>query len=126
MKSYLWRTRLATEAQRHGENDRIPPAPGQEGLLETLARKIVERDLSAPAIIFLESTKPLNFIGCQALNFLEPLIQSVFTIKSYHEFTQFMENRSNIERLILRIEELEEARRHAGKEKDSHRETSDV
>ena len=117
---------MAAEAQRHGEKNRTLPGPGQDDLLDTLARKIVERDLSVPAILFLESTKPLNFVGCQALNFLEPLIQSVFTIKSYNEFTQLLENRSNIEELILRIEELEEARRHERKGKHSRHTPSDV
>jgi len=84
---------------------------GQEALLETIAQKIVDRGLSAPAVIFLESTKPLNFVGCQALNFLEPIVQSVFNLRNYNEFIQLMEHRSNIEKLICRIELLEEERR---------------
>ena len=104
---------MATETQRHGENNKDLLTPEQKDLLDTLARKIVDRELSTPAIIFLESTKPLNFVGCQALNFLEPLVQSVFSIKSYNEFVRLMENRSNIEKLILKIESLEEERRQA-------------
>lgn len=87
----------------------------EKALLDTLARKIVERGLSAPAVIVLESTKPLNVVGCQALNFFEPLVQSIFSIKYYDEFVQLMENRSNIEELIVRIESLEEERRRKKK-----------
>ena len=90
---------------------------GQEALLETIAQKIVARGLSAPAVIFLESSKPLNVVGCQALNFLEPIVQSVFNLKNYNEFIQLMEQRSNVEKLICRIESLEEERRVAKKNK---------
>ena len=88
-------------------------------LLDIIARRIVERGLSAPAIIFLESTKPLNVVGCQALNFLEPLIQSLFRIKQYNEFIQLMENRSNVEELILRIEKLEEENKESRNQEKS-------
>ena len=87
------------------------PLTPQSPLLDRIAGVIVERGLSAPAIIFLESTKPLNMIGCQALNFLEPLLQSLFSIKQYNEFIQLMEKRSNIEDLICKIEQLEEEKR---------------
>ena len=87
----------------------------EEELLDKIAQKIVERGLASPAVIFLESTKPLNYVGCQALNFLEPLVQSVFSIKGYNEFIRLMEKRSNIEDLIVRIETLEEEKRHAKK-----------
>ncbi|UCE17631.1 MAG: hypothetical protein JSV84_12200 [Gemmatimonadota bacterium] len=110
---------MATETHEHRERHNKPSASGREDLLDRLARKIVDRGLSAPAVIFLESTKPLNFVGCQALNFLEPMVQSVFSIKSYNEFTQLMENRSNIENLILKIEELEEERTQERKSKVS-------
>jgi hypothetical protein len=106
---------VATETHGRGESPKESSPSGREDLLDRLARKIVDRGLSAPAVIFLESTKPLNFVGCQALNFLEPLVQSVFGIKSYTEFTQLMENRSNIEKLILKIEELEEERKQERK-----------
>ncbi len=86
-------------------------APAEDPLLDRLAGKIVERGLSAPAIIFLESTKPLSTIGCQALNFLEPLVQSLFSIRQYDEFIRLMENRSNIEDLIRKIERLEEEKK---------------
>ena len=94
------------------------PTSKEQYLLDTVARKIVERGLSAPAVIFLESTKPLNVVGCQALNFLEPFIQSVFSITNYNEFIKLMENRSNIEELILKIETLEEEK---GKQRETKR-----
>ncbi|MFQ6092982.1 MAG: hypothetical protein ACE5OR_09925 [bacterium] len=95
------------------KNQKEDHASSEAALLDKIARRIVDRGLSAPAVIFLESTKPLNFLGCQALNFLEPLVQSMFSIKNYNEFIRLMERRSNIEELILRIERLEEESRGA-------------
>lgn len=91
--------------------DEVSPERRDE-LLDKLARMVVERGLVTPAIFLLESMKPLSFIGSQVLVFLEPLIKSVFTVREYDEYTRLLEDRSNVERLLLRIEALEdEARR---------------
>jgi hypothetical protein len=95
-------------------NHRNSPPPEEEPLLNSIAQKIVDRGLSTPAVIFLESTKPLNVLGCQTLNFLEPIVQSVFSIRNYNDFIRIMENRSNLEKLIQRIESLEEEKRKKG------------
>lgn len=95
----------------HSRADHSPSA--ESSLIDRLAGRIVERGMSAPAILFLESTKPLNMVGCQALNFLEPIVQSLFSIRQYDDFVRLMEKRSNIEDLILRIEKLEEEKKTA-------------
>ena len=78
----------------------------QKELIEKLAKAIVERGLSAPAILFLESVKPMNFLGSQAMLFLEPIIKVVFPYQSYSEVAILLENRGCIEQLILELEEL--------------------
>ncbi len=60
-----------------------------------------------PAILFLESVKPLNYIGSQMLVFFEPFVQTLFTVKDYNEFVRMMEERENVERLLQRIEKLD-------------------
>ncbi|MGQ9705522.1 MAG: hypothetical protein ACUVWP_00775 [bacterium] len=76
-------------------------------LIEKIATEIVERDLTAPAVFLLESSKPLSFIGSQVLLFLEPIIQSIFEFKSYRDIRVLFEDRENVERLIQRIEALD-------------------
>jgi hypothetical protein len=76
-------------------------------ILDRFARKVVERRLSAPAILFLESTKPLSFLGNQTMVFFQPIVQSIFTFKSYDDIMALLEDRENVERLLRRIEELE-------------------
>ena len=53
-----------------------PAMPEEEqAILKKVATKVVERRMAVPAIVFLESVKPLNFIGSQVLIFFEPIIQ---------------------------------------------------
>lgn len=79
----------------------------QKVLIDKVAKKIVDRGMSVPAILFLESVKPLSFLGSQLLVFLNPMIQAVLNLKEYDELTKMLEERENVERLIVRIEELE-------------------
>jgi hypothetical protein len=75
--------------------------------LDRLAVRIVERRLAAPAILFLESSKPLSFIGNQAMVFFQPIVQTIFNFKSYDDIMDLLEDRANIEYLLKKIEELE-------------------
>lgn len=87
----------------------------QEVIMETLAAKVVEWKMSVPAILFLESMKPLNYVGSQALVFFGPIVNSFFTIRDYDDFVAMMEERGNIERLLQRIEAKEGVRESKGR-----------
>jgi hypothetical protein len=71
--------------------------------------------MSVPAIFFLESSKPLAFVGGQLLIFLEPFVQTLFNFAQYQRFALLMEDRDNWEALIRKIEDLEAD--HAAREK---------
>lgn len=97
------------------QNPPLPPEPGSDeqdaALIEAVAKRIVAMGLAAPAVFFLESTKPLSYIGSQALVFLEPFVKSVLNLRSYDRFTAMLEDRKNIEKLMLRIEDLDDTAR---------------
>jgi hypothetical protein len=76
-------------------------------LMRRLAAKVVEWQMTVPAILFLESVKPLNYIGAQAMVFFEPIVQTVFNLKDYDTMRIMMEKRENVELLLLKIEELD-------------------
>ena len=80
------------------------PEDEQHALLEKLAQWIVRRSLTAPAIIFLETCKPLNFLGSQFLIAFSPFIQAVFKGDEYHKFALVLEKDANVELLIELIE----------------------
>jgi hypothetical protein len=109
------------------ERGLTPPAGGEvdqdEALLAAIASRIVRMGLAVPAVFFLESSKPLSFIGSQALVFLEPFVKAFLNLKSYDRFTALMEDRGNVERLIQKVEQMEEDRAQAEKaEKAASRE----
>lgn len=76
-------------------------------ILTKLATKVVEWKMTVPAILFLESVKPLNFIGAQMMVFFEPFVQTIFDFRDYDTFRGMMERRESVERLLLKIEEVD-------------------
>ncbi|MGH8016506.1 MAG: hypothetical protein ACREBV_09960 [Candidatus Zixiibacteriota bacterium] len=76
----------------------------ENSVLEKLAIKVVDRGMTVPAILFLESVKPLNYIGSQAMVFFEPLVQSIFNFKDYDTLRVALEKRETLEILLVKIE----------------------
>ena len=87
--------------------DRMALPEEEEAVLDKLAKKVVQRHMAMPAILFLESVKPLNYIGSQALVFFEPMVQSVFNFRDYDTLRSALEKRHSIEVLLLRIEKYD-------------------
>ncbi len=83
------------------------PEDEQHALLEKLATWIVRRNLVAPAIIFLETGKPLNFLGSQLLIAFSPFVQAFFKGDKYQKIALILEKDENVELLIQMIEQAE-------------------
>jgi len=81
--------------------------PHQEEILTQIAKKVIDWRMSVPAILFLESVKPLNYVGSQMMAFFEPFVQAVFSWKDYDEFRRMMEERGTVEKLLQKIEQLD-------------------
>jgi hypothetical protein len=92
----------------------------QEEILLKIARKVIHWKMSVPAILFLESVKPLNYVGSQMMAFFAPFVETLFSWKDYDEFRKMMEERETIERLLQKIEQLDAEAQN--KEKESKRE----
>jgi hypothetical protein len=85
-----------------------PSLPEEEmAVIEKVAKKTVEKGMTVPAILFLETVKPLNFIGSQVLVFFEPVVQSIFNFHDYDTLRSALEKRYSIEILLQRIEALD-------------------
>ncbi len=76
----------------------------QQALLDRIAEAVVARELTAPAVLFLESMKPLSFLGGQFMAFLSPFIHMVVDATEYDRIAEAIERRENVEFLIQRIE----------------------
>lgn len=81
-----------------------PLTPAEHAALEKLTDLVVKRGMTVPAIIFLESVKPLNYIGSQAMVFFEPMIQTVFNFRDYDTVRTALEKRPSLEIMIRKIE----------------------
>lgn len=97
------------------------PLPEHKEVMERFARKIVDWRMTAPAILFLESAKPLSFLGNQALIFFQPIVQSIFNFRTYDEVAEILEDRENLEYLLCRLEELEAERTREEREEKKRR-----
>lgn len=75
-----------------------------------MAREIVSRRLAAPATFLLESSKPISFVASQGLVVLGPFVDAALDVPSYDAFVRMIEKRENVDKLVARIEELEEDR----------------
>jgi hypothetical protein len=105
------RDKGATDARRQAQRE----------IMDRLAGKIVERRLASPAVLFLESIKPLSFLGNQALIFFQPIVQSIVNFKSYDEIAGILEDRENLEYLLTKIEALEGAQSALAREEKARR-----
>jgi len=74
-------------------------------LCRKIAKKIVQRDLTVPAVMFLESIKPVSFLGSQMLVFANPVVSLIVQTGEYYRFVRMIEDRENIEKLTVAIEE---------------------
>lgn len=79
----------------------------QSELLDKLAQKVVSYRMTIPAIMFLETAKPLSYVGSQTMVFFEPMVKAVFNVAEYDEIRILMEDRRNVEELLARIERFD-------------------
>ncbi len=84
-----------------------PMAEEELAVMDKLAQKVCDRGFTVPAILFLESVKPLNYIGSQTMVFFEPIIQTMFNFRDYDVLRSALEKRESIEVMILKIEKMD-------------------
>jgi len=74
-------------------------------LINNIAKLVVDKGLEAPAIMFLEATRPLSFIASQlAIVALGPL-EWLFELQG-PKYTGLFAKKENVGKIIERIEEL--------------------
>jgi len=76
-------------------------------LIEKLSGFIAEKRMAAPAIMTIESLRPLARIGSQLMHFLAPFAEIIFNAKEYQEFAVLLENEEYVRFLIKRIDEID-------------------
>ncbi len=74
-------------------------------ILRDIAKFVVKKRLETPALMFLETFRPMNFIGSQLMAFFEPFIGSFLKSKKYEDLIEILNDRRSISSLIDLIED---------------------
>jgi hypothetical protein len=88
----------------------MEPEENAEELVEYVAREIQLRGLTGPAVMFLEASRPYRPLGSQAMLFFDPVLRGVFN-GDLAEMQRLLADDLGIERLIERLEELDDEAR---------------
>ncbi|MBC01958.1 MAG: hypothetical protein CMJ34_01460 [Phycisphaerae bacterium] len=89
------------------------PTEKQKAAVEKICREIVRRGMTLPASMLLEMSRPLNYIGAQAMHFFTPFATVLVDGRSWEDFASFVERRGSVEYLIRTIEDCEREARSA-------------
>ena len=85
-------------------SDPAPLSPADLALLERLATRVVELRLEVPAILALETGRPLSLVASQAMIFFEPIAQALAPGEGWRRVAKLVERREAVEALARLIE----------------------
>ncbi|MCL4209520.1 MAG: hypothetical protein HRU76_11520 [Phycisphaeraceae bacterium] len=83
------------------------PSDAEREVVDKVCAQIVKRHLTTPSLIFLEMSRPLNYIGSQTMHFFAPFVWAVTDPRGFETFAGFLERRGSIEYICRRIEAME-------------------
>jgi len=88
----------------------VEPVAGEEmplpAALERFAEETVQRGMETPAILLLETGRPLSFLASQVMFAVSPLMRMVTKGGTLNDVAEAMTDRRTVEHLISRIETL--------------------
>ncbi|MBC8478467.1 MAG: hypothetical protein ISR91_00300 [Candidatus Delongbacteria bacterium] len=76
----------------------------EQNFIERFSEAVVRRRMTVPAIFFLESMTPLNFIASQGVAFFTPIVQIFMKAGDLDILQRLLENREFIPVLISILE----------------------
>lgn len=93
-----------------------PPGPAQpteeqQPSVDWVCEQIARRHLTAPALVGLEMSRPLNWVAAQGLHVFAPGVWAIVkqqTYQDYKHFAAFLEKRGSVEYLTRRVEHFEQ------------------
>ena len=88
-------------------------SPQQEEAAEKVARFLVRFGLTVPALLALESMRPLSVVGSQFMHILTPSIAVFLPHDSWEELASLLEEREGLDYMMSKIEEVEEQERRS-------------
>lgn len=83
------------------------PAPAEAEVVDRVLREVIRRQMTTPASIFLESIRPMTYLGSQAMHFFGPFMTVLIEPQAYRAFSSFLEKRGAVDYLLMRMEALD-------------------
>lgn len=83
------------------------PDAQEAELVERVAQEVVRRRMAQPALLFLESSRPLAGVGAATMHFLQPFATVVIRKETWSKLSGFLERPGSIEYLCQRIEAID-------------------
>ena len=83
------------------------PTEAQREVVQRVCRAIAARRMTTPALMFLEITRPLNYLGAQVMHFLAPIVTVAVDAEGYRQFSAFLEHRGSVDYLCRQLEAVE-------------------
>ncbi len=105
-KPTLWKRIKAEAVHAFAIPEDEPFSDADHHLLDRLAEVVVRRGMAEVAVMTLETFRPLNFVGSQALHFLKPFAEVIFDPEAYNRLAELLERKSTLPLLMDKIETL--------------------
>jgi hypothetical protein len=99
-----WFQDVPPEMLEHDDPLEELPEEKVNAVVESLAKTIVDKGMAYPASLFLEIGRPLSFYASQGLIFASPVLMPFFTRKKLNTASAFLGKRSNVAKLVERLE----------------------
>jgi len=80
------------------------PTASQRDAVDRILKQVVKRRMTVPAVMLLETCRPLNYVGSQLLVFFSPLMKIALGTRAQDDFARFLEERGSIDYLLDRLE----------------------
>ena len=101
-----WRARLrhAFAVEPDGP---VEPEAHERELIEGVLRRIVARQMTGPATLFLEGWRPLGSITGQGMHMLTPFVGAIVDDACWQRLARYMQRRGSIPWMLERLVALE-------------------
>lgn len=79
----------------------------QAAAVDRVARFVVRFHLTVPAILALDSLRPLSFVGSQFMHVLSPSITAFLSTDDWDQLALLLEDRRGLDYVLQRIEAVD-------------------
>ena len=85
--------------------------PDERALIDDTAARVVRARMAVPAMVFLETLTPMNFVTASMLHVLTPVLGVALPAARLAAVARLLERREAIPALVAAIDAAEDARR---------------